>query len=524
MSAIEKLAHLCGSTEAGRVMVEGDGTVHLAGWQQWGVSRDGGATFARTRVNKGVHFFGMARGPDGRVVLCGIRGMIASFDDDGVTWTSVTVKGKPSLRGCLATPEGTMVVGDGVILFRAAGTDLWETVHKAHGVMFFGAARSDAGAIVVLAAETVPGTQPFEHKFTWSVWVSDDGGRCFTAVDPGAQRALAVLSDGTRFYLPDGYDRILASDDQGRSWFVIAHPGAAKTQDRRDNRIVAFYARGEVLYAVDATGAVRRSGDRGVHWETVGEVDEVHCIDSAPDGTLFLSGYYAVWRLHDPALVRPLTPVARPAATPPASVAAAPEVTGTAALIERLLVAWRAERHPALAEAIESLSATLPVPGTDLRTLDGPSRQAGWMKLAKQGGPAAVPHLLETFRAGTLDELKDRVGWVVKLPDDPRVASLAACFVEECAYGSTGSKPLWTALCGRLVALRDPRTVPRVTAAATQGAPVTGATMKAWLDATLPRVANQLAAACAGEPVLTPAAKALLDEAAGTPSARRDPP
>ena len=63
------------------------------------------------------------------------------------------------------------------------------------------------------------------------------------------------------------------------------------------------------------------------------------------------------------------------------------------------------------------------------------------------------------------------------------------------------------------MALRDPHTAVVVGAASQQAIPVKGATMKAWLARYLPKLADELDAACAPTPVLDAADRALCAEA-----------
>lgn len=175
-------------------------------------------------------------------------------------------------------------------------------------------------------------------------------------------------------------------------------------------------------------------------------------------------------------------------------------------MLDRVLVAWRAKRHPELAALVDALGARCaPNPP--------PTEQAPWMALAKRRRPEDLSALTETWLHCTMDEARLRFDALGRFDDDPRVALALAAFVRDFAFGATSSKPFWAAVGARLVALRDPRTATVVAAASEEAIPVKGATMKAWLGRYLPKLAGDLAKACGQTPPLDAADRALCAEA-----------
>ncbi|MFO0624364.1 MAG: hypothetical protein U0325_02005 [Polyangiales bacterium] len=177
-----------------------------------------------------------------------------------------------------------------------------------------------------------------------------------------------------------------------------------------------------------------------------------------------------------------------------------------AALLLRLLDAWRAKRQPAIASKIVDL-------GDRCAPTPPPAAQARWMALAETRRPEDLSALTATWLDATLDEASLRLEALARFDDDPRVARALASYVRDFAFGATASKTLWTAVGEKLVALRDPHTAVIVDAASQQEIPVKGATMKAWLARYLSTLVRDLDEACAEPPPLDAADRALCAEA-----------
>jgi hypothetical protein len=267
---------------------------------------------------------------------------------------------------------------------------------------------------------------------------------------------------------------------------------------------------------------VLRSEDRGATWRVDYEDKDVgndqDALVPSSTGHLLLLNALGVFAREEP-LARAVPPaaVAAPVAT------ASPPATRTPweDRLDQALALWKATRDPAMASLVDNVSGRVTSGSRALDGLTGNKLQQAWVRLAGEGHPGDVPALLGTLSTGTLAEVAERVAALAPHAEDPRVAHDLAQWLATYPYGSTGSKPLWTAAFRLLATCADERAVPLLQAALAGGVPVSGETMRTWLEAAIPKALDKIeAAAKRGSKPLTAAQRqqvAALEKALAAP-------
>jgi photosystem II stability/assembly factor-like uncharacterized protein len=470
-------------------------------------STDGGDTWTDLPSPAKCWLTDIAVAPDGAVLIGDEKGALHETRDLGQSWTHTLLRGSNTLWSVLVTPDAAMVGSGGNVFRRRHGESGWTPAKKGpRGSVVRRLSRTDDGVIFAACADM---------NRDRAAWRSRDGGDTWQRVlDDVSEELLGLHASGDRAYALLQSGAVMVSVDGGDSWARHALPF--------DARRARIWSAGRLVYALDVApqtpaeegvGEVWRSADAGETWTTLGPLAFTSgAVAASADGDLVVGGSVddrgALARWRDPAVAAFFT--AQPTAAPRPSVAvpsAPPTPRGPEALmLDRVLVAWRATRHPKLAVLVDSLGARCAPPSP-------PTAQAPWMALAQACRPEDLSALTATWLDATMDEASLRLDALLRFDDDPRVARALAAFVRDFAFGATSSKPLWTAVGAKLVALRDPHTAVVVGAASQQTIPVKGATMKAWLSRYLPKLADELDAACAPTPVLDAADRALCAEA-----------
>lgn len=471
-------------------------------------STDEGDTWEEVPSPTGRWLTSVAATPDGAVLAGDEKGHLHETRDAGRTWEHTPLRGGKHIWALLVTPEAAFAGCGGNVHRRRHGEAGWTPAKKGPRGSEVRRLWCSPDGVLLASCASLPGVR--------AAWRSLDGGDTWGRVLTDCDRALVYLhgSAGRAYALLDS-GALLSSDDGGDTWARHPHPFTAPAP--------RLWSAGPVVYAFDVPrrpptgdeiGEVWRSPDGGDTWRLVSATPmAVRAIAATARGDLLvggeLGGRPAVARLRDPEVAaflaaHPPAP-ARPA--PPAAATGPTRVdTPASSMLARLLTAWRARRHPELAERVERLGAAC-------ATGAPPTSQAAWMSLAKARRAQDLSPLVASWRDGTMEEVKLRFEVLARFDDDPRVAAALADFVRSFAYGATSSKPLWTAVGARLVALRDPRTVATVGGAARGAIPVGGATMKAWLGRYVQKLASELEGACAAAPALDAADRALCAEA-----------
>jgi len=155
------------------------------------------------------------------------------------------------------------------------------------------------------------------------------------------------------------------------------------------------------------------------------------------------------------------------------SLARAPLQRAAAAATERdrleaLLDAWRAHRHPRIAELIERLSAKLIQGSKPIKGKSVADRLETITTLCTKADPVEVGRVLASEWPGTWQTALPMLKAVRKLPDDPRVARVLAEQVDLTRYDTWTSKAFYGPLFSRLNALRDVRQLPLLEAQLTR--------------------------------------------------------
>jgi uncharacterized protein (TIGR02996 family) len=179
-----------------------------------------------------------------------------------------------------------------------------------------------------------------------------------------------------------------------------------------------------------------------------------------------------------------------------------------------LLAAWEKVRAPALADAIEAVSARVtagrsPPAGKMLR-----ERQAAWLELARAARPEDVGVLLKDFVAGLKSPVAlERITALATFPPDPRIARALADLAAVPPFQAGTTRPFWKKLFPMLVDHADPRTLERLAPLSADyvrliGAETMGTFMKGALDAALNKLRERFPGG--STPALPPEAEALV--------------
>ncbi len=164
------------------------------------------------------------------------------------------------------------------------------------------------------------------------------------------------------------------------------------------------------------------------------------------------------------------TPVkrARTNAVPRASAKTAGPVAPILARIDRepeaalvaLVDAWRANRHPRIAELIAALGKRVVRPA--LPTKPAPKALAAWLDCLHAGDPVDADRLIAALRIGAAKHIVERLESLVEMPAHPQFADAAIAILEERPFTSQSTRKLYAAAIAALAAQNDPRTRARL--------------------------------------------------------------
>ena len=131
------------------------------------------------------------------------------------------------------------------------------------------------------------------------------------------------------------------------------------------------------------------------------------------------------------------------------------------AALAALLDAWRADRSPAIAELVESVSKRFEARSA---TITGAKRDAihvAWLAAAKRRRPADLPQLVATITEtlGRSTHALERVKALATWPADPRTAAGIIRQLEHPPFYTSSTKPFWSALIRLVVDHGDPRAI-----------------------------------------------------------------
>jgi photosystem II stability/assembly factor-like uncharacterized protein len=471
-------------------------------------STDGGETWVDVPSPSTRWLTSLTVTPEGAVLVGDEKGALHETRDGGETWVHTTLSGLYTLWSVLVTPDATLVGIGGDVARRRHGESGWTLAKKGPGFFIVRRlSRTDDGALFAACADMLRDRAAWRSRDGGDIWrrVLEEVSTEIVDLHAWGDRAYALLESGA----------LLASSDGGDTWQRRPVPFTA--------RGARIWSAGRVVYAFDGkaangvdegVGEVWRSANDGETWTSLGALRfAAGPVAANALGDLVVGGSVddrsaiARWRDLEVADAFAARAVAQ------TSVSVAVEATASRPrgpeedLLLRLLDAWRAKRHPALAAQVVALGQRCaPTP---------PSiTHATWMALAEARRPEDLSALAATWLDGrTLNETSLRFAALGRFDDDPRVARALASFVCDFALGTGTSKPLWTAVGEKLVALRDPHTAVVVGAAAQREIPVGGAAMKAWLARYLPKLSSDLEDACAEAPPLDAADRALCAEA-----------
>lgn len=131
-----------------------------------------------------------------------------------------------------------------------------------------------------------------------------------------------------------------------------------------------------------------------------------------------------------------------------------------AARLEALLEAWRALRHPRIADLIDLLTARLLEGARPIKGKSVAARTEAMVALCESKNVVDVARVLAAEWPGTWQTALPVLKAVVKLPDDPRVAAHLAREVDATRFETWTSVAFYRPLFARLNALEDVRQWP----------------------------------------------------------------
>ena len=128
--------------------------------------------------------------------------------------------------------------------------------------------------------------------------------------------------------------------------------------------------------------------------------------------------------------------------------------------LTELLVAWRALRHPRIAELIDRLDAQLIRTAGKITAKSVPARAEALIKAAKTKDPVELGRVLASDWPKAWQAELPVLQAVCEAPDDPRVAKKLAAIVDLAAHQSRGASGFWNITFRRLNELGDVRQLP----------------------------------------------------------------
>lgn len=128
--------------------------------------------------------------------------------------------------------------------------------------------------------------------------------------------------------------------------------------------------------------------------------------------------------------------------------------------LTELLIAWRALRHPRIAELIDRLDAQLIKTAGKITAKSVPARADALIKAATTKDPLEVGRVLASDWPKSWQAELPVLKAVCEAPDDPRVAKKLAALVDLAAHQSRGASGFWNVTFRRLNELGDVRQLP----------------------------------------------------------------
>lgn len=122
-----------------------------------------------------------------------------------------------------------------------------------------------------------------------------------------------------------------------------------------------------------------------------------------------------------------------------------------------LLDAWREKRAPAIADAIEALSARLTANLPKIAGEKPADMHAAWIAIAREGSELDVDRLAPGLLGEPKNTLAERVHEMLARPHDPRIATALFAMVRSPPTTASERYPMWTAIFKHLAALDDAR-------------------------------------------------------------------
>jgi photosystem II stability/assembly factor-like uncharacterized protein len=463
---------------------DGRGEVIMAGQGRLFRSHDSGANWETLKPLKKPFFTAVCRAADGALYLGDNKGKLQTSRDDGKTWLSVKLPKADRVRKFFCTEDHVYALSPRQLFHWEIGAEDWfvETPTPPSNEPWHQDIFADERGHLYLVGQFAQGVSGY-------VLTSADGRTWESLKVPSGLDAFICGGAAGKYIYVGGWNgAFMRSADHGKSWETIK-------LGRKGFHSTTLWAGGKTVLIADSK-SILRSEDCGEHFKIDFETDEVlegfeEFVGSAT-GHVFLVGTGHCFRA-EVADAKKLTPA--PIAKPRKAAPPKPERARTEwdDRLEKLLEVWRATRSVAVADLIDQVAKRVPaLHAGELHRFGGDTLQVAWLAAIAHAGPSDVPELCATLSKGHLPEIEQRFTALARLPDDPRLATCSAQWVDAYLFGSTSSKPCWTLAFRLLERCADARTELVVKAARARGVPVKGQTMKTWLEGAIDRCLLQL--------------------------------
>jgi photosystem II stability/assembly factor-like uncharacterized protein len=458
-------------------------------------SRDSGTTWERLRPLKKPFFTAVCRAPDGAIYLGDTKGVLQTSRDDGKTWVAVKLPRAGRLNAFLCTADQVYALGSQQLFHWDLGAEDWyvEQPTSSQGSIWHRTLAADPqGRMFIMG-----GSPSY-------VLSSDDRGHTWTPhrVSSLLKGALCGTVARKYVYIADRYGLVFRSDDRGKSWVQLK----PRLKAKEEMLVQSLWSVGETLLiaysGVRGTRLILRSDDAGKHFSvdflierSVESMETLEAFVGSATGHVVAIGAGHCWRAEIPEAKKlSLAPMIAPQSVAPAKQTR--PRTSWDDHLEKLLEIWRATRSPAVADLIDRVAKKVPPEHAgQLHRFGGDTLQLAWLEAVAHARASDLPALCGTVRHGQLSEIEQRLAALERLADDPRVAMCSASWVDAYPFGSTSSKPCWTMAFRLLERCADARTESVVRAARQRGVPISGKSMRAWVEGALDRCLSKLPAA-----------------------------
>jgi hypothetical protein len=483
------------TTPIARLWADGYGAVIAAG-EGASLSEDEGKTWTQIRPRTSS-YRAVCVAADKAIYLGNSNGAVYISRDKGRQWISTKTRGGRPIKDIAANSRVVLALTTSGVFRGALGADTWtQSPLSVPDFDAMGLVVDASGRFYVCGSVWKPDTMQYSyqgtHQGTRSVVLlhsDDDGASWIRLKIPECKEPTAIAISGDSLYIAT-CGQLLRS--AGSVWKTI-----------RFSRCESLRVYGSLLLA--SYQQVLRSDNNGesvVWWRGPGEGPSYFPRDvlASATGHIYCASRNGVHVLYDASL-RGRLPTA--VASLQGDVLQPKQDHETRKIhnewemwLDRLLAVWRETRSVRVAKLIREVSAKVsPTHATGLTSLAKTELHMRWIEVSKKATAVDIGPLLQTMFIGSSADILQRVKALDSLPDDPRVATALASWVDTFAFGATSSRSLWVAVFRALERLAEEDSAASLRESAGRTIPISGAAMKDWMERALPAAAQATAEA-----------------------------